>query len=118
MISSLNIVEIDTPKLTYNSSNNLFVANYIGKDSNKSPYLYDVQFKLIADQVQIESCKVFDINTNKATSNFYCASSSGVFSTITAPASSIYSLYNLNFTFFNTVSSNSVLNNIEGYFQF
>jgi uncharacterized glyoxalase superfamily protein PhnB len=118
VISSLNIVEIDTPKLTYNSSNNLFVANYIGKDSNKSPYLYDIQFKLIADQVQIESCKVFDIHTTKATSNFYCASSSNVSSTIPALSSSVYNFYNLNFTFFNTVSNYSVLNNMEGYFQF
>lgn len=118
VISSLNIVEIDTPRLTYNSSNNLFVANYIGKDSNKSPYLYDIQFKLVADQVQIESCKVFDINTAKATSNFYCTSSSGVLSTIAAPVSSVYSYYNLNFSFFSSVSNFSVLNNMEGYFQF
>jgi hypothetical protein len=118
VISSLNIIEIDTPKLSYNSSNNLFVASYIGKDSNKSPYIYDIQFKLVAGQVEFESCKVFDINTAKATSNFYCASSSMVRSTISAPASSVYSFYNLNLSFFNTVSTYSVLNNLEGYFQF
>lgn len=118
VISGVNIIEIDTPRLTYNSSNDLFVANYIGKDSNKSPYLYDIQFKVTNNQLQIESCKVFDINTTKVTSNFYCASSTGVLSTITAPTSSVYNLHGLNFTFFNTVSNYSVLNNIEGYFQF
>lgn len=114
VISSINIVEIDTPKLTYNSSNNMFVANYIGKDSNKSPYIYDIQFKIVNNQVDIKQCKVFDIDTTKSTSNFYCASSSNV-TTITS--TNIYSFYDLNFTFYDTVSTYSVLNNIEGYFQ-
>lgn len=74
-IFPINFVEVSTPRLSYNSYNDLFVISFIAKDSNKSPYLFDYKFKYKNDAITIEEANLYDITEVderiKTTANFY-----------------------------------------------
>ena len=71
----VNIIEVTTPKLTYNSYNDLFALTFIGKDSNKSPFVFDYKFKYRDNEVTVHESTMFDINEaakmTKVACNFY-----------------------------------------------
>jgi hypothetical protein len=71
----VNIIEVATPRITYNSYNDLFDLTFIGKDSNKSPFVFDYKFKYRDNVVTVQESTMFDIKeTGKMTKvacNFY-----------------------------------------------
>ena len=74
--SSFGIVSIDTPKLTYNSANNLYKLTYIGNDLNNYPHIFDIQFKERNTFVEIMSAKLYTQTENYISTTVYAAPSS------------------------------------------
>jgi hypothetical protein len=71
---SIGVVEVDSLRLSYNSYNDLFSVTFVGKDSNKSPYLFDYKFKYQNGVLSLEDANFYDISGNsvfKDNINFY-----------------------------------------------
>lgn len=71
---SIGITEVDSLRLSYNSYNDLFSVTFVGKDSNKSPVLFDYKFKYQNNIISVEDANFYDINGTsivKDNQNFY-----------------------------------------------
>jgi len=64
------VVEIDTPKITYNETNNLFAISWIAKDQNKSPHIYSYLFDISQDSITFKSGNQYKAASNNYTSVF------------------------------------------------
>lgn len=117
VISTTNIVEFSCEKISYNKSNDMFVMNYVGYDSNKSPYLFDHKFRYDGESIEFKYSNVYSTDSFKQTSNFH---------TLTSDTEFIGEVSNtgiIEYTSFNfDVSSSQLqgltLNREGGYLQF
>jgi len=73
-------VQADTPHLTYNSDIDMFSISYVLKDQNKSPYLFNMNFRDSVSDV-IHSTSGYKFGTNNITSLFTSSNSLTSFST-------------------------------------
>lgn len=121
---SIGVVEVSSPKLSYNSYNDLFSVTFVGKDSNKSPILFEYKFKYKNNIVTLESANFYDINgTNiyKDNFNFYQVdTTSGSYAYLTSTPSNIspnaFKTYSINaFAFYSQIDTPVTAYTQEGY---
>ena len=119
----VNIIEVATPKLTYNSYNDLFALTFIGKDSNKSPFVFDYKFKYRDNVVTVQDSTMFDINEaakmTKVACNFYTTyaySNPYPYKTIIGTLSSLFET-SLPLTFNQSLSTEVVFDYSNGLIQ-
>ena len=119
ILSNINIVEVDSIRLAYNSYNELFALTYVGKDSNKSPYIFDFKIQYKYNAVTIDSSNIYDIHSDKNTSNFYCASTNSTSVSTISASNAAFNYIPLNLSFYQAFNSDTFILNITGgYLQF
>jgi hypothetical protein len=67
----VNIVNIKTPDIVYNSRNNIISITMVGEDINELGYLINFKYRKVAESVDNLSIKTYRLNTNGITHNFY-----------------------------------------------
>ena len=70
----VNIINIGSARLTYNSYNDIFSLVFVGKDPNNSPYVFDIKLKYQNPEITVDSTNVYDINSSefvKVTNNLF-----------------------------------------------
>lgn len=121
---SFGIVEVDSLRLSYNSYNDLFSITFVGKDSNKSPYLFEYKFKYQNSVVSVQDTNFYDIsggNTYKDNVNLYQIYTTAVgyidnINSIPAQASpNALKTYQLPFNFFSILDTEVNVYTQEGY---
>lgn len=115
---SANIVEVGSQQIAYNKSNDLYCINFIGYDSNKSPYIFDHKFEYNGEDLTFKYSNFYDTGSYKVTSNFYSLSDGrgSVFITIIPGNQALY--YNtFNYSISSTIAGGIILNNQDGYLQ-
>lgn len=128
--SSINLVQLLTPTISYNSYNNLFSISYVCKDLNNSPYIFYYNFNLEHVDIEFLNSRMYFTNNQnldpritatfgyfKLTNNFYSLSSTEatVISPTVFPLDYISDKDRLNFN--SVLDSVAIINNIGGYIQ-
>lgn len=116
--SVANVVEIGSQQIVYNRTNDLYCINFIGYDSNKSPYIFDYKFEYDGEDLSFKYSNVYDTGSYKATSNFYSLSDNGNFyiTRITGNQALFYNTFNFDLSS-NAGAGSITLNNESGYLQ-
>lgn len=85
----VNIENIKSPKITYNTRNNFYALTYIAEDGNGASYIIYVKFTLDEESsiVSIISVKAYKMGGESLTYNFYQTTSSTLVSSSTTESS-------------------------------
>lgn len=119
VISATNIVEFSCEKISYNKSNDMFVINYIGYDSNKSPYLFDHKFRYDGETIEFKYSNVYATDSFKQTSNFHTLTSDTEFiGEVSNTGVIVYTSFSYNFDVSSSQILGLTLNREGGYLQF
>lgn len=115
--STLNVVEVVTQNISYNKTTEMYTINFIGYDSNKSPYLFDHKFSYDGENLKFHYSNVYTTNNYKEVSNFYSLSDNGSFFINRIPGTEALYYTSLNFTVTSNFQSGITLDNIQGFLQ-
>jgi len=77
---NINIVNVKSPILTYNSFNDMYKLSYTGVDNNNLFHLFDCEFSIVNGEAKFYSRKYYKHNKTHLTSNF--TSPQSMFATI------------------------------------
>lgn len=70
-LGNTNIVKIKQPDLTYNSRNDIISITVVGEDGNELGYILNYKFKRAQNTIYNIGSKVYALNSNATTHNFY-----------------------------------------------
>jgi hypothetical protein len=70
-LNNVNITNIKQPDIVYNSRNNIISITMAGEDGNGLGYIFNYKFRENIDIIENLTAKVYRLNTNGHTHNFY-----------------------------------------------
>jgi hypothetical protein len=116
--SASNVMSIGSQQIAYNKVNDLYCINYVGYDSNLSPYIFDHKFEYNGEDLTFKESKVYDTGSYKDTSNFYSLSDDGNFYITRIPGDQALAYTSFNYTISSSVGVGGIIiNNQSGYLQ-
>ena len=115
--STINIVEVDSCRISHNENTDQYVINFIGYDSNKSPYIFDHKFTYDGEEVYFNNSNFYKTNSYKEVSNFHTLSQPGFVFVNIIPGNNVHYYTPINFSISATGFNTMTLNNRDGYLQ-
>lgn len=70
-LGNINIIKVNQPDLTYNSRNDIISVTVVGEDGNELGYVINYKFKKNQDVIDLIKSRIYTLNSNGTTHNFY-----------------------------------------------